>query len=405
MNKSTVSGIIGCVAGAAIAGIAIWAYFDGGSGSNGDGTPAPMQPIVRPSIQPTAVVRLPETNTKRTNKGRFIICGRGEDADWGVGKEANFQYTADVIASSEILSKDTLPGGRIKVIEKRTFVNVQDSMIVSDVDFKLRLDTIRIKFLSRAIDAAAGLWAALTGDMASPATVKMTKDFATKQLEKVDGKGIRDLLGYTGLDVSPEIESAVNRLAGRDVARALGNVRKLSGKSYLITYYQEADAQPLHVTFKNEDGSDVTDEEEWLVLRRVNAFLDYSLVPDKGVRPGDSWKVDAEEFQEIFDPFVDGDYRGTVTLKRDADNEVGDWVVSAAPSEIKVVSAGNKTTGALQLAAGRAEFDAKNVTLKNIAVNGDANLSKVNEHHFLFTARISGVCSFEGRLIVDEAGE
>lgn len=402
MNKSILSGIIGCIAGAAIIAVAIWAMKPH-QPTEGDDAPTvsaqkPLAPIERASVKPAAVERL----TNRTNKGRFIISGRGEDADWGISKEANFQYIADVIADSEILSKDTFSGGEIKVVEKRTFRDVHDSMIVSDVDVRFRLDTLPIKTLSKAIDLAAGIWTAATGDAMTSSGVKITKDLAIRKLEKVDGKGLREILGYAGLQVNDEIEAKVNRLAGRQVTNALGNIRKISGKSYLVSYYQKADSQPLFVSFKNEDGSDITDEEESLVLRRVNAFLDYCLVPNKSCKPGDSWKVQANELQELFDPFVDGDYIGDIVLRRDADNEFGDWIVSAKPCEIRIISSGRKTTGALQLAGGRAEIDPKKITLKTMSVDGRASLTKLTKHHWLFTARLNGECDFEGRMIVDE---
>ena len=134
--------------------------------------------------------------------------------------------------------------------------------------------------------------------------------------------------------------------------------------------------------------------------------MNYALVPDKKCRPGDTWKADASDFQELFDPFVDGEYRGTLKLKREADNADGDWIVSAAPAEIRIVSVsgtGNgKSTGALQLKHATATLDPKTITLKRMEVDGDARLTKLSKHHWLFTAKLSGDCAFEGVLFVEE---
>ena len=70
------------------------------------------------------------------------MTGTGQDAKWGIGKKANFRYTARVEAKSEILSKNTFPTGKIEVIEKRTFIKVYDSVVASEVDFVLALNTL-----------------------------------------------------------------------------------------------------------------------------------------------------------------------------------------------------------------------------------------------------------------------
>lgn len=419
MNKNIVYGVVGCVAGVAIAGIAAWSYLQNVGPEVGSAAEPkeqkPMEPVVHSPIKPEALERLPEENSGiiRTNKGRFIISGRGEDANWGFSKTANFQYTADVISDSEVLEKNVLPGGKIKVTELRTFRHVADSMVASDADFKINLkDTVNIKAISKAIDVAAGLWTAGTGDVTTAGGVKVVKDFAEKQLENIEGqsvsgiaKRIGEFLGFEG-DAQTLVQKGLDKLAGAKLTKALGNVRKISGKSYLVSYYQEADGQPLHATFKNEDGSDIFDEEEQMVLKRVNSFMNYALVPDKKCRPGDTWKADASDFQELFDPFVDGEYRGTLKLKREADNADGDWIVSAAPAEIRIVSVsgtGNgKSTGALQLKHATATLDPKTITLKRMEVDGDARLTKLSKHHWLFTAKLSGDCAFEGVLFVEE---
>lgn len=415
MNKSIISGVLGCIAGAVIIGIAVWSY---GAGANQNSTIPPKtevtgsvrhKPVLplgpkdvkRSSMPQETLERLPEVQSSRTNKGRFIISGRGEDANWGFSKEANFRYTADVVADSKILEKKSLPGGGIKVVERRTFRDVRDSIIVSEADLKLSLKTVNIKLISKAIDLACATWGVATGDATLSAGVKVTKDLAERKLKEVDGKGIRSLLGVVGLDIGEKWEKKINEIASRYTTKALGNIRRISGKSYLVTYYQAKNSDPMYATFKNEDGSEITDEEEQLILRRVNAFMDYCLVPDKKCRPGDTWKVQSEDFQELFDPFVDGDYTGTLTLKREENNEDGSWVISVKPAEVRVISSNGKTTGELNVKSGCAEVNPKTVMLESMFVNGDANLMKKSKHHWLFTAHLGGDCEFEGQLFVD----
>ena len=72
--------------------------------------------------------------------------------------------------------------------------------------------------------------------------------------------------------------------------------------------------------FAHEDGSTDLTEEEYLVLRRANAFMDSQLMPDRNCSPGSEWTVDAADFDSLLDPFVDGSYDGSVTVAR-KDNE------------------------------------------------------------------------------------
>lgn len=422
MNKSIIAGVAGCIAGVSIIGIAVWCYGNWGTATMGPTGPKPddgigktikpenrhkpvaplgVQDVERSSMPQEALERLPETQSTRTNKGRFIISGQGEDSDWGFSKQANFLYTADVVADSKILEKKSLPRGGIKVVELRTFRDVRDSMIVSEADVKLSLKTVNIKLVSKAIDLACAAWSAFTSDVSVPGGVKVTKDLAERKLKEVDGKGIRHLLGVAGLDIGDKWEKKINELASRYATKALGNIRRISGKSYLVTYYQSKDAEPMYATFKNEDGSEITDEEEQLILRRVNAFMDYCLVPDKKCRPGDTWKVHSEDLQEVFDPFVEGDYIGMLTLMREENNDEGNWVISVGEAEVKIISSNGKTTGTLQVKSGCAEVNPKTIMLESMSVNGDANIMKKSKHHWLFTAHLGGTCEFEGQLFVD----
>lgn len=76
--------------------------------AGGDTTPQepippapPLKPIEKKPVPVSAVDRV----VPRILKAEFAMTGRGRDANWGIGKLANFQYTVFVEAQSEILSK------------------------------------------------------------------------------------------------------------------------------------------------------------------------------------------------------------------------------------------------------------------------------------------------------------
>ena len=357
----------------------------------------PLQPQEKKPVPTSAVERI----VPRILKAEFAMKGRGYDAKWGIGKEANFQYTVYVEAQSEILSKKTLPTGRIEVNEKRTFLKVYDTVVTSDVDFILALDTLPMQEFSKAIDATSMIISSMNGRPELGAVVVGVKNNLMQKLQDVNGKGLRALLGWCGLKPANDIEQKLQALAGSQLTKAIGGIRSISGKSYLVYYMQEESGQPLMVDFKNEDGSDVTDEEEQMVLKRVNAFIDYHLVPNKNCVPGDNWTVYAENMQELFDPFVDGRYNGKINVVRKSDAEDGDWRVVMRPGTVNVIGDGGTTTGSLRIESGEAKFDPKNVSLNDMLVEGRAKMEKLKRHHWLFTAKINGDCEFQARAITE----
>jgi len=395
------AGIVGWLAGIAVAALVVVIYVN----FHGCGTtpPPPPPPPPEPPEQPVKKDPVPvsalERIVPRVMKGEFGLTGRGVDAKWGIAKTANFRYTVMVIADSDILEKKDLPGGKIKVTEVRKFDRVQDGIVVSDVDMKLALDTLPIKAFAQAIDAAVTVWTSMSGDPAGGALVLSGKDYVMEKLKKIDGTGVRALLGSIGLKPAPELEAAVNKIANAHVLKALGGIRSISGKSYKITYYQEASGMPMYVKFTYEDGSEVTDEEERMVLKRVNAFIDYNVIPNKGCTPGDTWEIKAKDIEEVFDPYVEGTYSGTVRATRKENAQNGDWEIELAPSVINVINDDGNTTGHLNLERGQAFVNPKLVSVNNLFVEGKAKLEKLSRHHFLFTAKISGECDFQARVV------
>ena len=357
---------------------------------------APMEELVKDSVPASAVERV----NSRIMRGEFQLTGRGEDAKWGVTKTASFICTGIVIADSEIVSKEVLPDGKIKITEIRTFRTVQDSIVVSDVDVKLALfDTLPLKSFSSLVDAAAIVWASMTGDAESSAAVLTGKNYVGKKLRDIDGTGIRSLLGATGLEAPGAVKETVDKFAEAALRKALGGIRPISGKSYRITYCQEASGQPLYVRITYSDGEEVTDEEEQLVLKRVNAFIDYDVVPDMDCEPGDIWTVETRNIQELFDPYAEGSYSGAIAVERKVNTPEGDWDLELKPSVINVINAANNTTGYYNLHRGYARVNPEQATVSELFGTGTARLQKLSKHHWLFTARLNGECEFQGRLV------
>lgn len=327
------------------------------------------------------------------------MTGRGHDAKWGIGTVANFQYDMTVIGRSEIISRETLPSGKIEVLEKRTFDKVYDSVVASDVDFVLALDTLPTKEFSMVMDGTA---IAISASLANPLPgifIVETKDTLVQKLQKIDGKGLRTLLGWIGAEPNEKLEAKMKSIAESRYTKAIGGVRSISGKSYRFEYIQEEDGKPMMVTFKNADGSDVTNEEEQMVLKRVNAFIDYHLAPDKDCAPGSKWTVYASDMQEFFDPFVNGRYCGKITVTRQPNTADGAWHLTMEPSTVKVIADNGTTTGCLGIETGVALMDPQHISLNEAFITGWTKLENISRHHWLFTAKLNGNCRFQARTI------
>lgn len=393
-----------------LGGVLVYLVSSGGKNEIAQTTPPPddnpNNPELSVKIEKSPVeIEDVERVQSRTLKGEFCTTGRGEDAQWGIARTMNFQYTAFVIAESEILNKKTLPNGYVRVEEKRTFKNVSDSLCVSDVDFQLRLDTLPVKQFSQMVDAAAALYVGLTGDLVSAGTIVSQNRYWQGMLKTVDGKSLRSLLGLGGIEVPEAIETYLEKFSNAQIRRAMGGVRSISGKEYHFNWIQNKAGSPMYVHFTYPDGTEVTEEEERLILKRVNTFIDSHIAPNPECKPGDSWEVSAECLQEVFDPYVDGTYTGAMTFKRSDDDENGLWNMTIQPGKLEIRNDQNAVTGRVTVQNGYAKVSPKETRLEEMFVEGKAMLQKLTSHHWLFTARIEGECTFQGRILSTPPGE
>ena len=317
--------------------------------------------------------------------------GKASDADWGIRGSAFFQYEVSIQALSEIKSPENLPDGGFKVEEVRTFLKVSDSVSASDTDFSLALDTLPVSTIQTACALGGMFFPAL-------APYATSVEVGLEGVRELDGMGIKDALRKFDLELPPELKQQVDQFAGKELQKWMGNTRSINGKSYLITYYSDKSGNPMHMSFRYSDGTDVTDEDELMLLHRANAFINSELLPDINCKPGDSWEVKAEDVQELFDPYVEGDYAGSIEVRRIADTTNGEWSLELLPGVIRVSSSGS-TTGSLNVKGGTAQVELKAYSVNNLYVSGTGNLNKLSKHHLLFNARFDGACQFEGRIV------
>lgn len=359
--------------------------------------------IERNRVKPGSVKRLPGPTTLKTV---VTTTGKAEKADWGIKGMASFILTSYVDCDVEILKKEETSGGEIKVVERRTFTTAKQELKVSEADVALSLyDTLPLDKVLGAVKTIGIIMMKLgEPDVAAAGASMLGGATATDAvLKSVDGKSAREVLGAYGTTIPKGIEEKVNEFIEQEVK--ISNPVKISdiaGRSYVITYYQDKDtgarkAPPLRVDIRRADGNGELSDEEWAILRRANAFLDCQ-VADAECRPGDSRKVNAADFECLFDPYVDGSYSGSVTIERTDDMENGDWHLRLRPGSIAIVADNGASAGEVRLESGEAQIDKDSNVVKSMIVMGKASAKKLSTHHMLFNARMGGMCNFRAML-------
>ena len=359
--------------------------------------------IYRKRLEPEATKRLATSPQKV--KMVLTTTGRAENAKWGIAGMGSFVLTYYLDCDAEILEKSETPGGEIRVVEKRTFNQCRKVLRVHDTDVRFRLyETLPLTQVFTAMKIAGGIVATFF-DPASGGAMMESVEAADGFLRGADGKSAKETLARFGVEVPDDIERQINDFAMRKVESIIKTV-DVEGKSYRLTYIQDKESgSPLRVDFTYADGREIQTQEEYLVLRRANAFMDANVVPDKNCKPGDTWTVDTSGFESLLDPYVDGAYCGDVTVARLDNDKDGTWQIGLRPCSVFIKSDEGRTTGEVHLESGEAKVDAENVFVKAMVVTGKGRMKNLSPHHLLFKSRFEGDCEFRGMMTTESIGK
>ncbi len=356
--------------------------------------------VQRNRLEAKATKRLPEE--PQVIKTVLMTTGRGENANWGLKGMYSFVLTYSVVCHAEIIKKEETALGEVKVLEKRTYETVKQELQLSKIDVALALrETLPIQGVSHLVDVVSDALAAC-GLPGTSGILQRGGEMLYKAVEGHDGKSIRGILGMFGFDLSPKLEKQINEFV-QNTVKGILKTHELEGKSYLITYYQDKDSgAPLRIDFTYADGTKIKTEEEWLVLRRANVFMDSKVIPDKNCSPGDSWQMDSADFDCLLDPFVEGSYCGEVEVVRLDDDADGNWQLSIKPGTISILSDRGRGSGEVQLDEGRCIVDGRRAYVKAMTVTGKGAMKHLTKHHLLFRSRFEGECGFRAVMTTEQ---
>ena len=362
--------------------------------------------------------------TKRLHDGPVVVTslfeanGRAEHASYGKAIRGSYLYTTTVKARSKVLEKsEDAMTGKVRVVEKRTFLQARDHLALFDLDVVIALDTLPVgqvkSFVDGTVTIVGGMATLATKGAAAPVVgmVKAGVWSAFKALEQIDGDSARGMLGLFGVKIPEILEEYVNdrlsKYAGRQLQDAHVALQFIEGKSYLITYTQEEDGRTekhLRVDFTHENGEPIS-EPEWEILRSANAFLDSNMVPDARCRVGDRWTIWADEAQELFGAAGEGRADGKISVERVEDQPDGTWTLRIEPSEIRFRSNAGTAAGSMQVKDGNGLVDAENASVKSLQATAAGNLASLNKKRhamfFDFVKRLNGDSNLRFTLTVD----
>ena len=331
--------------------------------------------------------------TKRLQDGPVIVSslfeasGHGDWAGNGAEFRGSYLYTIAVTGRSEVVTCETSNDGRVHVVERRTFLSSRDNLSLSKVDVALALDTLPVDQVH---------------DWTMVAIVGAAVESWYRVLKEIDGISVRGVLGYFGVEVPDNVDKwaskQLQKIAKRELDAVHGCIQSIEGKSFEITYEQEASGKPLDVSYRNVDGSPIS-EAEWEILRQANLFLDQNMVPNARCRVGDSWKVWADEVQELFGVAGDGRAEGQILVTRTDNQPNGDWTLKLSGTEVFFRDDHGTVSGKMRI------HNLPFFLMKNATATGSLGILNKKRHamFFDFVKRLRGEANLRFTLAVDPA--
>jgi hypothetical protein len=242
------------------------------------------------------------------------------------------------------------------------------------------------------------------------AKIAINATFAS--LYAIDHLSARGLLAAFDVKIPENIEDFANKHIADLVENKLRPVRvalhTIEGKSFIITYTQQGNGEPLQVDFQNANGAPIT-ETEWEILRQANAFLDSSMVPDTRCKVGDYWNVWADEVQDLFGAAGEGRAEGKIRVTREDDMPNGDWTLRLDRTYVTFRTNSGLTSGKLEIKDGNGLVDSKSKSVKSLQATAIGNLSAMNKKRhalfFDFVKRIQGDSNLRFILTTEPAGK
>lgn len=416
--------VIACVAfGLLVVGLAWWSTPGRRPGRDGKDEATPSEPPKEVetgrSVTSHDVDRLP--TTKRRWRSLVEVAGRGAQAKNGVSYGGDFYYVATVTCESLVTSRSVTPLGEVKVVETRRYDLCNDQLTFGDFDVKLALDTIPIRqaapYVASVTKVVGWMGASVATAMGAPvigATIGTNVSLAVESVEKgidylyrYDGTSLKKTLclltGFFGKDVPKTAGEWLDKICKEQVApRTFADVKSaaqaVSGRDYVVTYFQSASGEKMRLHFERADRTPLTDQ-EYRILRELNVFLCCHVVPTHGPAVGESWDISVGELPGMFDSLAGGSgISGVLKAKRLPDEPNGDQMIDIGGGRVAALDdVSGMEKGSFQITKGSALVTpdaAHEIRAFGMNGRGKLRLESVSKRLslFKFLSRVEGDC-------------
>lgn len=349
-----------------------------------------LQPKYEPINRPEVLQNLREEG--KTYKSHVLgkVTGSAFKKDWGVTGTSHFEYVYGFTSVGKILQNDGMT-----IIEERTFENVVDQVMVSEVEFGFDLPAAE---LGVGISVLSSIVGAPVDPVSTVATIQQINEVkipvSASILNKIS-KFMPDSL---------DAEKIKNQL--KLFTHEKGGLL-LMGKTARITF---TDGQGIEKVV----GVNCTlTPEEVDAIKRSNYVMDHYLMPDREVRVGEKWNVRADVFAGLLDTHIKGDVEGGIQVERGADFRKKDGKLNyrLKLSDGNVVfrsrEEGNVITGKLTGLKGTSIMPHESRVISEATMRGYAEYNKLSTDHLLFEAKMTIQPSFEVKYeceVIEEGG-
>lgn len=413
MSKNSIIVFLGILVGLMAVTLVVTEIRNGGHGghplppSDSSG-PDVNEPSTRPppaeteigTVKEEDVNALPQNNQKM--KGLIEISGRGARSKNGYEVSCDFYYVTEVSYESQVMERSVTPAGEVRVVETRRYEQCNDQITIGDFDAKVALDTLPIRqvqaYVSTVAEFVGGFFGAPPGAGSSVVTT------CVEGLSIIDGVSVKQIMslltGLFGEDMPKDIKKLPETLVGSDVQNIADNIKnavqEVSGKEYIVTYYQSKQGEPLRVSFKRADKSPLT-MQEYKILREMNVFLCCNVIPSRGPAIGETWDVEVGNLPCVFDSLSGGNnVKGTLKAKRLPDEPDGLWKVDLGGGRVSVLNENGMESGSFMIKNGCALANPSGKTLRAFEILGLGKLRVEEAKKRLivldFLERIDGDC-------------
>jgi len=279
-------------------------------------------------------------------KGGFEA--RVEDKDWGIKKVINLAYAVEMAIDRTIESND---GKRI--VELRHFETCRNVKLLCQVE------SVQI-------------------DLGTPGELLLG---ALEYVQPGAGTVLVELKPVT----ESFLRGGAQSVANDATAKAFARVNSVSGKTVRIVYTDGVGVEDITPV----DCSLDIDEQDW--VRTTAVLSDCYILPDFKIAAGRSWTVDGPQLAGFVDPSLRAVPQGTVTIKREKDEEIDGKDVAILQIESGHLNLDSSDQSTRRVGSftprGKLRYNVSDGYVALADLNGDFQIETVSKDHILFEAR------------------